>query len=442
MRIRFILVTILIAGFFSFSSAQSIDRFGGNKDACGRNYTIYYEMYKLKNYAGAIPFWQKTIDICPRFSISLWKNGEKMYQHKIKNSPDSPEKEMLIDSLMWIYDQRMLYFGDDQRAGTGYVLGRKGLALLNFRKSDAEKAYDLLSESIKIEGNNSKSDVVLTYMQASRFLYKDGILSAENVLSDFETCTEIIKENLSKDPGNNNFLRASEGIEKHFINSGAANCEALVSVFSKQFESNRSDAEWMAKISRQLKTAGCSDNAFFQELALAQFELNPSGDDAHKLAQTHLKKGDFEEALPFLIPCIRLGVEDNEKAQVYYELAYIQFSHFKAYEEARNYARKAIEIRPNWGDPYLLIGRVYIDARKTAFTGEFDQTTVLWVAIDEFAKAKKADPEVREQADALIKSYSKLFPRTEALFFYTLKKGDPYQVKGWINAQTTVRASD
>lgn len=442
MKTGFTLSLILLMGLFQHSQGQPTDRYGGDKEACGRNYTIYYEMYKLKNYQEAIPFWQKTIAICPRFSLSLWKNGEKMYQEKIQKAPDSPVKEELIDSLLWIYDQRMLYFGDDARAGTGYVLGRKGLALLTYRKSAADQAYNLLKESMKIEGNASSPDVLLTFMQTSRYLYNEGILNAEDVLQDYEFALEIIDANLEEKPNDANFINAREGVEAHFTKSGAADCEALIAVYSKQLDENRSNKEWLAKISRQLKTTGCTDNEFYLHLAMAQFELEPSGSEAHSLAQMLIRSGDYILALPYLQKSIDLGVEDGEKAQVYYELSYIHFTQLKDYPKARSFAQKAIEIRPNWGEPYLLCGKIYIESRLTAFPEEFDQNTVLWVAIDQFTKAKTADPEVKDKAEELIKTYSVYLPKTETLFYYALKKGDPYEVGSWIKEKTTVKARD
>lgn len=442
MKTRFNILTILLSVFVVSVNAQSGDRFGGNKEACGRNYTIYYELYRMKNYTDAIPFWQKTIEICPKFSLTLWKNGEKMYVDKIKNTAASPKREILLDSLLWIYDQRILHFGNDKRAGKGYVIGRKGLATHNYRKSDADKAYNLLTQSIKIEGNNSKADIILTFMQVSRHLYTEGILNPEDVLIDFEICMSIIDDNLLRDPSGKNFKLAKEGVEKHFTKSGAANCDALISVYIKQFDRNKTNSEWLAKISRHLKTSGCTDSEFYMDLYLARFAMSPEGGDAHNLAQRYIKAANYKDAESFLIMSLDLGVEDNEKAQVFYELAYLEFTHFKDYKKARDYARKAIEIRPNWGAPYLLIGKVYIEARTSAFSDNFDQLTVFWVAIDQFAKAKNVDPLVNDKALLLINTYSRHLPKTETLFYYALKKGDAYLVKAWINEKTTVRARD
>lgn len=442
MKVFLSIAVLLLAGFSSISSAQSGDKFGNNKEACGRNYTIYHELYKNKNYTEAIPFWQNTIEICPELSLSLWKNGEKMYKSKIQDTPESQKREILIDSLLWIYDQRILFFGDNPKAGTGYVLGKKGLALAKFRKTEAHQAYNFLSESLKIEGDNSKPDAVLTLMKISRHLYSERILGSEEVLNDFEACMIIIEKALTKNPNNKTFQLVKESVEMNFTKSGAADCDVLISIYLKQFKENQNNAEWLSKTARQLRITGCTDNEFFMGLSLARFELDPGAEDAHVLGQKYIKSGNYPEAVSFLIKSIDLGIKDNEKAQIYYELAYIHFSHMTEYEKARNYARNAIEIRPDWGEPYLLIGRIYIDARSSAFPDKFDQTTVIWAAIDQFTKAKAVDPKVRDKAEGLIKSYSVLLPPTETLFYYALKKGDDYLVKSWLNEKTTVKARD
>jgi tetratricopeptide (TPR) repeat protein len=113
----------------------------------------------------------------------------------------------------------------------------------------------------------------------------------------------------------------------------------------------------------------------------------------------------------------------------------------KDYKKARTLARKALEVRPNWGNPYILIGQAYVASRETAFSDPFDRSTVFWAAVDQFIKAKNKDPEAKSKANGLINQYSKYFPNNEVVFFHTLKEGDSYKVGGWINENTTVRSS-
>ncbi len=430
------IVSFLIIGSLFSAQAQPVDKYGTDKAACGRNYTIYYEYYKLGNYSEAIPFWQKTIEICPGFSVGVWKNGEKMYKAQIEKNQNPDRKEQLIDSLLWIYDQRIKYFGHDSRSSQGYVLGRKGLTLLTYRKAEAKQAYDYLSESIALEGSQTQADVALSFMQVSRHLYQEGIIDANGVLNDYETSMKVIEANLSANPNDKLFTRAAEGVEAHFTKSGAADCNSLTAIYQPQLATNLLNQEWLDKVHRQLRSSGCKEGDLYLDIEKALFELAPTGEAAHDIAKMYMGREEFDQAKLYLQKALDLNLPDGEKAQAWYELSIIQFSQEKDYSEARSSARNALALRPNWGEPHLLIGKIYIDARKSAFTEEFDQNTVFWAAIDQFDQAQKLDPEVAEKAKELIQLYSKYFPSSETMFYYGLKDGQDYAVGSWINEKT------
>jgi tetratricopeptide (TPR) repeat protein len=154
----------------------------------------------------------------------------------------------------------------------------------------------------------------------------------------------------------------------------------------------------------------------------------------------YFTNGNFEKAVEYLEKGVGIGSNNEEKADMYYELAYINYVTLKDYQTARLYARKASELRPNWGDPYILVGKMYIDDRKSVSGDSFEQAAVFWAAVDQFIKAKQLDPEQSQKANDLIYQYSQYFPINEDVFMYTLKDGEDYKVGGWINETTTVRS--
>ncbi|MCD6347725.1 MAG: hypothetical protein J7L96_09925 [Bacteroidales bacterium] len=437
---RAISIVLILSGVSLSLHAQLVDKYGGDKQACGRNYTIYYEMYKLGQYKEAIPYWKKTIAICPAFSVSLWKTGEKMFKKKIENTPPSIERETLIDTLLWIYDQRIKYFGNKPRSSKGYVLGKKGLAIRNYRKNDTDKAYACLGESLSLEENLSKPNIVLAYMQMSQTLFNEGTLNAEDVLIAYETCMRIINANLTNKPKDTFFIRAKQGVESSFAKSGAADCDALTSVYQTQLPEHNTDKDWLEKVRHQFQTASCTNNDFYLSLLIKLFELTPNGEAAHNLAHIYLLRENYNTAASYLKKALDHILPDGEQAQAWYELAFIQFSHFKKYSEARSSARNALAIRPNWGEPHLLIGKIYLDVRETAFDDEFDQSSLFWAAVDQFDTAKKIDPQTADKANDLIATYSQFFPTSETMFFHGLKEGQKYTIGSWLNIKTTARA--
>lgn len=417
------------------------DKFGDDPELCKRSYTLYKEFHRQQNYKDALPHWMKTIEVCPKFSTSIWSDGEKMFRDRIESSEDPLTREVLIDSLMWVLDRRIEYFGTNPRFPEGYILGNKGILLLSYRKEDVKSGYEILKRSVELMGKASKPPVVLTLMQASRQLYVDGLIDAPQVLQDYELVMNVVDANLKEHPKDPLFVTAKNGIETHFTKSGAADCDALVALYEPQFEANKADEEWLRKISRQLRKAGCTDALLYMQTSEALYAANPDADAGHNLAVMFMKKEDYDKAAQYLEHAIEIGQDSDELADMYYVLAQINYMHYKQYRTARQLAQQAIDARPNWGDPYLLIGQIYIAARDEAFADDFDRSTVFWAAIDKFAKARQVDPEVADKANDLIRTYSQYFPNNELLFFHTLKDGDPYKVGGWINEATTVRSS-
>ncbi len=439
MKTKFVASAIVMMFAVGMVMAQD-DKFGSDPDLCKRSYTLYKEFHRQKNYKDALPHWKLTTEICPKFSTSVWSDGEKMFKDRIESTEDLVTKEVLIDSLMWVFDQRIEHFGKNPRYPEGYILGNKGVSLLKYRKEDVKGGYDILKRSVELQGKESKPPVVLTFMQASRQLFYDGLIDAEQVLKDYSTAMDVVDANLKDNPKDPLFKTAKEGIETHFTKSGAADCDALIALYEPAFEDNKTDEDWLKKISGQLRRAGCTDAALFVSTAEALYAINPDADAGHNLAVMFMRNEEYDKATDYLEKAIEIGQESDELADMYYELAQINYMHYKEYRTARQLCLQAIEARPNWGDPYLLIGQLYIAAREDVFDNDFDQTTVFWAAIDKFAQAKNVDPEVADKANDLIRQYSKYFPNNELVFFHTLKEGDSYKVGGWINETTTVRS--
>jgi tetratricopeptide (TPR) repeat protein len=416
------------------------NKMGSDPTACAKYLSLYQEFYKQGNYKDAMPWWKLAVETCPKSSKNLYIRGVIMFEDKIKSEKDPKKQAVLIDSLLWVYDLRIEHFGDDARSGKGFILGEKGVAMQRYRKEDYQKGYELLGESIKLMGPQSSAAVILTYMQACQQLFKDGIIDAEKVLNDYETTMEIAEANLKLNPEDQDFKMAKDQIEAYFTNSGAATCESLTKLYTSKFAALKDDVEWLKKITAQLKRTGCTDSKIFFEAAETLYELEPTAEAAHNLAAMFLRREDSQRAAEYLEKAISIGQKSEELADMYFELAQLNFQRFKNFQKARTLALKAIEARPNWGRPYLLIGKIYIEARQEIFSDPWDQSTVFWVAVDKFIKAKSIDPEVMEEANNLINLYSDYFPNNEAVFFRTMHDGDSYTVGGWINETTKVRS--
>ena len=99
----------------------------------------------------------------------------------------------------------------------------------------------------------------------------------------------------------------------------------------------------------------------------------------------------------------------------------------------------ALELKPSWGKPMILIGDIYAAASKDCGSNAYEQGMVFSAAIDKFIQAKKIDISVVNAANKKIATYSKYLPSKEDAFFSGAEEGSVFQVGCWINESTKVR---
>ncbi|KPK83649.1 MAG: hypothetical protein AMS27_12275 [Bacteroides sp. SM23_62_1] len=414
-------------------------KYGHGEDSleCLKNLSLYREYVKYGNYKDGIIYWRMAFNDCPASSQNMYIDGVKMYNQFIVDENDPVKQDALIDTLMMVYDQRIQYFGQK-----GSNLGRKAIDLLRYRNNDiirVEEGYKYLEESIKLLKNKSPIPVVATYMTASYTLFQNDRLSADKVINNYSTASEIIDQTLVQDPNDDDALRVKDYIDVNFIASGVATCQSLVHFFKPQFETNKNNIPYLKRVVTFMVTLDCEQDPLYAQAAEALYKLEPSAQSAFSLAKLFVTKDQFIKAAGYYLEAIEKETDPHKKAEYYYQLGVITNSKLADPQAAKNYAVEALNLRPNWGEPYILIGDAYV-ASKDCFNDDFEKTTVYWVAVDKFIKAKTVDTTVIDKANERIQTYSLYFPDVETTFFYSLKEGDSYTVGCWINETTTVRS--
>jgi tetratricopeptide (TPR) repeat protein len=183
----------------------------------------------------------------------------------------------------------------------------------------------------------------------------------------------------------------------------------------------------------------CENDPLFAQAAEKLYQLEPSAMAAYGLAKLFLEKEEFGKSMNYYNEAIEREEDPVKKGDYYYQLGFITHAKLNDAPKARQHALEAIKLKPDWGEPYILIGDAYA-ASKDCFDDEFEKTTIYWAAVDQYLKAKSVDPEAAEKANERISTYKNYFPDVETLFFFSLKNGDRYTVGCWINETTTVRA--
>jgi len=257
-------------------------------------------------------------------------------------------------------------------------------------------------------------------------------------VQDFSNISEVLAVQETELAGNEKKLarvkKVQENVAKIFIGTGAGSCEVLIGHFTPKFEAAPTDVELLKTITKYLDKGDCTNSQLFFDASVNLYDAEPSSIAAYNLAKMAAKKKQLSKSTEFYKKAIELSDDNELKAKYYYELAIISSN---SPATARSYALKATGLKPAWGKPYILIGKLY--ASSGCGDNKFTKGAAFWAATDQFIKAKSVDPSVSSEANKLISAYKAYLPGKEDAFAYNVVEGAPVKIGCWINVTTKAR---
>jgi len=427
------------AGAILKTSAELVA--AGDKDFMSLT-TLEKQFYDQKDYKSSLGPWRKLYKTYPKSTVNIYIHGLNIYQTLIEGSTDRKLKDLYIDTLMHVYDHRIKYF--DQR---GMNLGRQGTDYLKYkldneqlnddqRKLILKKGFTYLEESVKLQGNESDAAVLILLMQSTKGLYSLGDLGKEKVIEIYDVVSKVVNSNLAKDPKSENYLTVRDVSDQIFQSSGAADCEALISIYEPKFDQIASNLEDLKKMIRMLDRQKCDASPLFAKASEKLYSLEPSAEAAYNMARLFVKADQLDKAETYYKQAVDLEKDQINLAKYYLELGQLNF---QKPQLAKSYLKKSIENNPSVGKTYIMLGDIYAHNSKSYGESDFEKSQVFWVAVDYYAKAKKADSTVEAEANQKIGTYSQYFPPKEEIFFNGLTVGQSITLGGWIGESTTIR---
>ncbi len=422
----------------SFEVKDAPSNFGVDSVKTLMEFSLYKEMYKNKNYKEAYPHWRYVIENAPKYQLITYSNGNRILKKMYRKTKD----KKYLDELMQLWDLRAKYWSHYKHYDKPYLLGRKGYDLYNYRKKEIDqvnKAYGYMMESIDKAGVKSEATVIDKAMCATVDLFKAGKLGKDDVVNNFIKFNNLVNKiyDVEKNPKTlKNIGLALNNVQQYFILSEAADCVTLQNIFAEKYQSVKENKEELLAIVRILNRFECTDSQLYADIAESLYRISPTSEAALSLGIRYLKANDMARAKEYIQEASKMETDELRKSTIHYMLASIALGEGR-YTTVRSEANKALQIRPDWGKPKLLIAKAYLSSSGKQ-SDLLPKSKAVWAAVDKAYQAKK-DPEIAKNAKAFINSCSKHFPRCEELFFHGLKKGQSVSVGGWIGGTTTVR---
>ena len=443
---RFILLVSLAVMAMSGGVSAFAQKYGSGPDSteCKKYLSYYNEYYKQKNYDSALPNWRKAYKYCPpSASYNMLVHGTKLIRDLIIKNQNNPQyKDQLIDSLMFIYNQRL----EERPKLASGTLNNMGTDMRNFMKNEPYKLYEGLTGVIAKNGSKTSMGLFTDQVSVACDLYKDGLLEPEKVINAYETAVAYIGQIVPKNDTEKRLIEKTMGdIENLFISSQVADCDNLIALFSPRFEANPEDLDLAKNIVRMMgMTEGCMDNDLFLKAVTTMHKLEPSYTSAYNLYKLHSSRDEVAEAIRYMEEAVAYPESDNvQDADYLYQLAVFCSKNGETVKSVEA-ANKSIELdSANAGKSYMLLGILWGSAPVYPDGNEIEKRSKYWVAVDYMTKAKNADPTLASDADNYIKQFKAFYPSTGDAFMYGHENGHRFDVR-WDKfvVSTTVRTQN
>ena len=425
----------------------------GLKSATEDAFTLYRDQIRFRNFPEAKDLWKQAFYTAPGANGRAtyhFDDGIKIYDYLYKNMEDESKKGGLVDTILSIYNKRMSCFEDD-----GTILARKAFnSYYSYRDYvNHDEIFNWFDEVVQLKGLESDYFVVNPY---SKMLY-DRVLEEkidhasastkalqifDIIANGMETCEEKYCEAWDViDQYAPPLLSNLEGIK------GFYPCDYFMTKYYSQYEENPTDCDNVTEVYLKMVWAECDPEddrvITLKEAKEKECYVPPPPPGPCKEAYALLNAGQFKEAIAKFDECAASKSDPHKQADMLLINSKIYYAHIKNFPAARKYARNAAALKDNWGEPYMLIGKLYASSGPLCGPGTgWDSQVVTWAAIDKFSYAKQIDPSVTEEANKWIARYRKYMPKKEDIFFRQVKAGDRFVVPCWIQESTTIRTSD
>ena len=481
MKTKRLMMIAVIFGMAMSVSAQEVSesKYGTDSVACVTNLSIYGEAYKQWEAAKFAPeaistemvnAWREVFLNCPRSSQLIYTRGEKIMDYFIRTNPK--DKDAYIDTICMMMDNRAQYFPIDPKTGKSQVagiMGRKGLLIYTYNKNRYEEAYNVLKDAVALDASQLQGAYIDAYFKATIDMVNNSKAEKMTIIDVYQELNEVLDNNIGALANTETELQTAKeeaeaagdaeavaGFDKQLeknekninINKGVKNnldnlfqpfasCEDLIKVFSAKMKETPDDVALLKRITTILDKKDCTDSKLFLDAAVKLNELEPSPEASYSLGVKFFKDKKYSDAATFFEQATK--TENNDRKYRAYRNLGMCYENMGSLSRARDIFRRAAQVDPTNGEPYLLIAMLYAGSAKQ-FSGEIESKAVFWAAVDKCNKAKSIDPSIADMANSLIRSYTSFFPSMETIFFNDYSEGQSFQVGGWIGESTTIRA--
>lgn len=407
------------------------------------NLAIYGDAVKAGDYKTAKSPLLWLIANAPKISRQIYIDGADMYDKLATTEKDLAKKQVLIDSMLVMYDLRIASCGEE-----AVVLNRKANASFKHNYKNKEKLPALLADFDKVfemNGNNVSDATLTTYMNLTSLNAKYvKNISCEQVLQRYDKLVVIIdakvKVAMEKNkPADVEKLKGYKTqIDDLMISTvtdlKCANCDFVKKNMEPKFREKK-DLDMAKKMYVFMSADKCTDDPLWLELVDFKIDNNDREFAVVKIAAIkHITNGNMARAEELIKIAEPLAKEPKEKADIY------EIQAGFAVKSGNKVAARDLYFKANAADPTNLdalskIGSLYMNSSSDCnkLKSQAEDRLIYLAAFDMYARAKDNAGMARAKAQ---------FPSKEDIFEQSWKAGESKAIDCWIGGSVILRTRD
>lgn len=436
---KYIFAIVFIFTLSSQAFSQSEPPYGMSEIQA---YSIFYENYRTGNYDMARQFGRWMLENKPRSiegnnSFSLPRQYERMikvYTELSDQESDPSLSSAYIDTALTVFNDAFETFTEDEIDYFEWYLDRgrfyqehQGTIRNGLDKAyeDYEKAYELNAEKL---------------VQSADGYYIQILLKKYVSDEEKEAALEMIEE---VEPMASSALAETINEVRNDLFSDP---EERIGFLESRLENNPDDIQLMSELAELYENTGQRQQAI--QYAEKIYETEKTFENARRLADYAKADGQNQKSIQYLNEAFEISDDTDAKKNIALEIAEIQQNEGNL-SEARSFARQAINLDQNWGQPYIRIASIYAAAISQCTSGrqiERDDRTVYWLVLDYLDRARSVDSSTSSTVSNRYQTYEPVMPTAEHKFFQGWETGDEFKIGSnigecysWIDETTTVR---
>ena len=398
---------------------------------------LYTDAVKMGDFKGALPALNWLIDTAPDLNKSLYQNGGKIYDNLAKVEKDPAQKNIYIDSLMWMADQRMKYFSDCVN-----VMNRKVFKAYKYYIKDYDKSEWLLEMfdiTYRISGDKVMDQNLLAYMNVIKVnkLAKKN-LTDEEVIVRYVDISEVIDGKIKtleeKGSSTERLMKQKNAIDKILTEIVVIDCDFVHEKLGPKFRATPDDIKLVKRMFSFMLTGKCTDSELFLDISKQLYKLEPDYGVAKLIGTKCLAAGDYSCAGQYYKEALQHTDDGSKKAEIYTQMGKMEIKRNNKSAARANF-RKALSADAGNKEPWVLIGDLYYHSYEQCKKMEdmVKDRLVFILAYDMYK---------RGGSTSKMHNAKSQFPSKEEIFTNNYEAGQSMSVGCWINESVQLLSRD